>query len=108
MFLDPRARDVYREWDGEASAQLARFRAAPPSPAKDAFTDKLLAASPEARDRWARPDVRPLSGGSKLLYHPAIGEVRLRHVVLTVADAPDQKLVTFHGDPDVLRELPRT
>lgn len=107
MFLDPRARVVYREWEREASAQLARFRASPSSAAKDAFATRLLDASAEARTWWARHDVRPLGGGSKLLYHPAIGEVRLRHVVLTVADAPEQKLVTFHGDPDVLARLLR-
>jgi len=102
MFVDPYARVVYREWELEAAAQLARFRAAPPSDARTAFAERLLAASPEARAWWPRHDVRRLSGGSKLLYHPAIGEVRIRHVVLTVADAPDQKLVTFERDLSVL------
>ncbi|TQS42241.1 helix-turn-helix transcriptional regulator [Cryptosporangium phraense] len=109
MFTDPRARYVYVEWEREAAAQLARFRAASAHrrEASDvvALVSRLRDASDEAARWWASPDVAPLSAGSKLLRHPSVGEVRLEHVVLVVADAPDQKVVTFRGPEDQLRTL---
>ncbi|GAA4217420.1 helix-turn-helix domain-containing protein [Actinocatenispora rupis] len=102
MLTAPAARDVFVEWEREASAQLARFRAAAArhrdDPSFAELVDRLRAASPEMREWWPRHDVAPLSSGSKLLHHPVLGELRLRHVVLTVADAPEQKLVTFHPE----------
>jgi hypothetical protein len=34
-----------------------------------------------------------------------LGELALRHVVLTVADAPEQKLVAFHPAPEDLSRI---
>jgi hypothetical protein len=64
--------------------------------------------SAEGARWWDEPDVVPLSSGAKLLRHEAIGEVRLEHLVLTAADDPEQKLVTFRtpsGDDAILRRL---
>lgn len=108
MLTAPRARDVFVHWEREAVAQLARFRTAaarhPGDPAYAELIDRLRAASPEMRDWWPRHDVAPLSSGGKVLRHPVLGELALRHVVLTVADAPEQKLVAFHPTP---ADLPR-
>lgn len=102
MFTDPAAREVFIEWETEAAAQLARFRWAaarhPDDPGFRALLDRLLHASPEARAWWRRHEVAPLRSGTKRLYHPALGDLELRHVVLQVADDPDQKLVTFAAD----------
>ncbi|MFI6512162.1 helix-turn-helix transcriptional regulator [Streptosporangium sp. NPDC050855] len=99
MFTDPDARKVMVDWPGEASALLGRFRtAAARHPGDSGFStllDRLHAASPEVRDWWPQHKVVPLGSGTKRLYHPALGEFELRHVVLQVADAPEQKLVTF-------------
>ncbi len=94
MLTDPGARAVYGEWERETAAQLARFRAAaarrPDDPAFAELIDALLAESAEMRAWWPRRDVAPLGSGTKLLR----GRV-YRHVVLQVADDPEQKLVTF-------------
>jgi transcriptional regulator with XRE-family HTH domain len=99
MFTDPRARLVYLDWAREASAQLGRFRAAAARRADDpdfvAFTERLHRASPEAKQWWVRQEVQPLSSGRKRLRHERLGELTFEHVVLQVADAPEQKLVTF-------------
>ncbi|MFI5956634.1 helix-turn-helix transcriptional regulator [Cryptosporangium sp. NPDC051539] len=109
MFTDPRARHVYVEWERESAAQLARFRAASAhrraAPDVVALVERLCAASPDAARWWASPAVAPLAAGSKLLRHETFGEVRLEHLVLTVADAPEQKLVTFRGEDALLRRL---
>lgn len=99
MFAAPAAREVVVDWETEAAAQLARFRAAaarhPADSRFTALTERLHAISPEVRDWWPRHDVAPLASGRKRLRHPQLGELELRHVVLQVADDPEQKLVTF-------------
>ncbi|HEX5188787.1 MAG TPA: helix-turn-helix domain-containing protein [Streptosporangiaceae bacterium] len=98
-FTDPAARSVLVDWEPEAQALLARFRAAagehPEDPGFAALIERLRNASPEFRASWPRHEVAPLSSGSKRLRHPALGEVTVTHVVLTLADNPEQKLVTF-------------
>jgi transcriptional regulator with XRE-family HTH domain len=101
MFTDPAARKVYVHWEQEASAMLARFRAAaarrPGDPDFTGLIDRLHQASPEIRDWWPRHDVLPVGGGTKRLHHPAIGDVTFEHAVLQVADHPEQTLVCFCG-----------
>ena len=103
-FMHPAARSVLVDWESEASAQLARFRTAaarhPGDPQFAALTEALHAASPEVRAWWPRHDVAPLSSGTKRIRHPALGEVTFQHVVLQLADDPEQKIVTFaaHGE----------
>lgn len=98
-FTNPAAREVFVEWDKEASAQLARFRAAaarhPDNPAFTELIQRLHDSSPEVRAWWPRHDIAPLSPGTKQLRHPTLGELKLQHVVLQVADQPEQKLITF-------------
>jgi transcriptional regulator with XRE-family HTH domain len=103
MLCDPRARAVFVDWEAEASAQLARFRAAASRHADDPAFAELIArlheASPEMRAWWPRHAIAPLGGGRKRLRHEQLGELELRHTVLNVADAPEQKLVAFRAAP---------
>lgn len=102
MFTDPAARTILVEWEVEASALLARFRAAadrhPDDPEFAALIGRLQVASAEARAWWARHDIVALSSGTKRLRHPVLGDLELQHVVLQLADDPEQKLVTFTAD----------
>ena len=115
MFTDPRARNVYVDWEHDAAAMLARFRLAAArrldDPAFVELIDKLREHSPEARRWWQRHDVLPPVSGTKRLHHPLLGEITLDHVVLQVADDPDQKLITFSpidGDDTPLTRLATT
>jgi hypothetical protein len=115
MFTDPRARDVYVDWERDAAAMLARFRLAAArrldDPAFLELIDKLHEQSPEARRWWPRHEVLPPVSGTKRLRHPLLGDITLDHVVLQVADDPDQKLVTFatiDGDITPLARLAAT
>jgi transcriptional regulator with XRE-family HTH domain len=111
MFTDPDARLVMADWPGEASALLGRFRTAaarhPGDPGFGALLERLRAASPEVRDWWPQHRVVPLSSGTKRLRHPALGEIELRHVVLQLADDPEQKLVTFTAGDEVQARIAR-
>ncbi|WP_037971785.1 helix-turn-helix transcriptional regulator [Streptomyces sp. NRRL WC-3742] len=108
MFTDPEARDVMADWPAEASALLGRFRTAaarhPGDPAFNALLERLHTASPVVRQWWPQHPVTPLGSGTKRLRHPVLGELELHHVVLQLADDPEQKLVTFTaGDRDQAR-----
>jgi len=101
-FTAPAARTILVEWETEASALLARFRAAadrhPDDPKFAALTGRLQTASAEARAWWPRHDIVALSSGTKRLHHPLLGDLDMQHVVLQLADDPEQKLVTFAAD----------
>ena len=57
---------------------------------------ELRRDSEQVRDWWPRHDVAAIGGsGSKKLRHPRLGPVEYTHVVLQVADHPDQTLVTY-------------
>lgn len=59
---------------------------------------RLQDASPQVRAWWPRHDIVALSSGTKRLHHPLLGDLDLQHVVLQLADDPEQKLVTFTAD----------
>lgn len=96
------ARSVLVDWEHEASKLLAWLRSAaarhPDDPGFDELIERLHAASSAVRAWWPRHQVAPLGSGLKRLRHPQLGEVAMRHVVLTVADDPGQKLVTCTAD----------
>jgi transcriptional regulator with XRE-family HTH domain len=98
-FGNPAAREVFVDWEPEARALLARFRFAaaryPDDPQFQDLIDRLHALSHEVREWWPAHEVAPLTSGTKRLRHPTLGELELEHVVLQVADEPEQKLVTF-------------
>jgi len=99
MFTTDQAREVYLEWEPEARAMLGRFRLAaaryPDDPDFLELIDGLQRDSEHVRDWWPRYDVAAVGSGSKKLRHPRLGPVEYSHVVLQVADHPDQTLVTY-------------
>lgn len=100
MFTTDQAREIYLEWEPEARAMLGRFRLSaarhPDDPDIRALITELQRDSEHVRDWWPRHDVAPIGGsGSKKLRHPRLGPVEYSHVVLQVADHPDQTLVTY-------------
>ena len=99
MFTTGRAREVYLDWEAEARAMLGRFRLAaarhPDDPDFTALIAELHRDSEHVRDWWPRHDVTAAGSGAKKLLHPRLGPVCYSHVVLQVADNPDQTLVTF-------------
>jgi hypothetical protein len=99
MFTTARAREVYLDWEAEARAMLGRFRLAaarhPHDPDFTALIAELRRDSGHVRDWWPRHNVTAVGNGSKKLLHPRLGPVEYSHVVLQLADNPDQTLVTY-------------
>lgn len=103
VFTDPDSRQVYVDWEREAHALLAGFRAAAARHRNDQrfaeLIEKLHAHSSEVREWWPRHEVTAATSGVKRLRHPALGEVTLRPVVLESVDGSDQRLITFDAAP---------
>jgi transcriptional regulator with XRE-family HTH domain len=100
MFTSDAAREIYLEWEPEARAMLGRFRLAAARHPADARVARLIAElqrdSPQVRGWWPDYDVAPIGGeGVKKLRHPRFGPVEYSHVILQVADNPDQVMVTY-------------
>ena len=58
------------------------------------FVVELQLESQHVRDWWPRHDVAAIGNGSKKLRQPRQGPIEYSHVVLQVADHPDQTLLT--------------
>ncbi len=100
MFTSDAAREIYLEWEPEARAMLGRFRLAAARHPGDQRVARLIAElrrdSPEVRDWWPAHEVTPIGGeGVKKLRHPRFGPAEYSHVILQVADHPDQVLVSY-------------
>jgi transcriptional regulator with XRE-family HTH domain len=99
MFMTDRAREVYQDWECEARAMLGRFRLAaaryPDDPDFGALIAELRHDSEHVRAWWPRHDVTAVGSGSKKLRHPRLGPIDYSHVVLQIADNPEQTLVTY-------------
>lgn len=99
MFTTDSAREVYLDWEPEARAMLGRFRLAAARHPRDreftALIAELRRESQQVRDWWPGHEVREVGNGVKKLRHPRLGPVDYAHVVLQVADTPDQTMVSY-------------
>ena len=100
MFTSDRAREVYLDWEPEARAMLGRFRLprplSPHAPDFSALIDDLQRISPQVRDWWPRHDVKAVvAAAPRSCFTQGWGRWDYSHVVLQVADNPDQTLVTY-------------
>jgi transcriptional regulator with XRE-family HTH domain len=82
VFLDPRARRFWPDWQEVASDVAAMLRLesgrTPADRRLSALIAELLDASPEFRARWETGDVRLSQAGTeKRFCHPHVGELRL-------------------------------
>ena len=78
VFLDTRARDLYRYWDRAADDVVAVLRAAAGRDPSDRdlsdLVGELSTQSAEFRTRWAAHNERPHITGTKQFQHPVVGE----------------------------------
>ncbi|WP_369374562.1 helix-turn-helix domain-containing protein [Promicromonospora sp. Populi] len=104
MFLDePRAKDLYPEWDlitGDVVAMLrTEIGRNPDDHELTELIEQLTARSTEFRTRWATNDVRTQRAGSKSFRHPLIGEVRLPYETFRVEAHSGQLLTVYTPNP---------
>src|SRR3954468_15846289 len=92
VYLDPRSRQFYRNWDGIALDAVGSLRAeAGRNPYDRALTDlvgELSLRSEQFRARWAGHDVRSYRRGSQPFRHPVVGDLDLTYDVLELPADP--------------------
>ena len=103
VFLDPRAREFYLDWDRIARDVVATLRsAAGNNPYDRDLTDlvgELSTRSEEFRQHWARHDVRFHISGIKHFHHPQVGDLELNYERLEVVFDTGLTIFTYTADP---------
>jgi transcriptional regulator with XRE-family HTH domain len=103
VFLDPRAREFYLDWDRIARDVVATLRsAAGRNPVDRDLTDlvgELSTRSEEFRQHWARHDVRFHISGVKHFHHAQVGDLELNYERLEVVFDTGLTIFTYTADP---------
>ncbi|MGO2665709.1 helix-turn-helix transcriptional regulator [Mycetocola reblochoni] len=99
IFLDPRSRDFFGDWDLACSLTAAMLRYTvgrdPLDGTLTALVGELSALSPEFRSHWAAQDVHEHRHGRKTFHHPEVGELEADYDVLDVPGEPGLSLTTY-------------
>ena len=103
VFLDPRARDFYLDWDRIARDVVATLRsAAGRNPYDRDLTDlvgELSTRSEEFRQHWARHDVRFHISGVKQFHHSQVGDLELNYERFEVVFDTGLTIFTYTAEP---------
>jgi len=114
LFLDPRGRKAYRDWNDSAEQIVALLRAASGRTPWDAALRELIAelsdCSHEFRELWEAHDVRVHLAGVKHFHHPDVGDLDLFYEAMQLTADPGLQFVGFTAEPgstsdDALRLL---
>jgi len=102
-FLNPRAHDLYPDWERGADDAVALLRAeAGRDPYDRDLTEligELSTRSEEFRARWADHNVRLHQTGAKRFHHPVVGDLTLTFEMMELAGDPGLNLLTFTAEP---------
>jgi transcriptional regulator with XRE-family HTH domain len=103
VFLSPRAREFFPDWEGAANDLVANLRTeAGRNPHDRGLQDlvgELSTRSQEFRTRWAAHNVRQHQTGRKRLHHPVVGDLELTYEVLALPADPGLSLVVYGAEP---------
>ena len=103
IFLDPRSRDFYPDWNKAANDTVAVLRAsAGRDPYDRCLSDlvgELSTQSGEFRTRWAQHNVRQHITGIKHFHHPVVGEISLTYDRLDLVADPGLTIFTYTAEP---------
>jgi hypothetical protein len=103
VFLSPRAREFFPDWESTANDLVASLRTAagrnPHDRALQDLVGELSTRSQEFRSRWAAHNVRRHQTGRKRLHHPVVGDLELTYEVLALPADPGLSLVVYGAEP---------
>ncbi len=102
-FLDPAAREFFRDWSQTARDAVAILRAAavanPCEPGLVTLVGELSTRSEEFRTWWAAHDVRSHRTGRKRFDHPVVGALDLTYEALDLVADPGLTMFTYGAEP---------
>lgn len=103
LFLNPRSKVFYRNWDDAARQTVALLRsAAGRAPYDRTLSDligELATRSDDFRTLWAAHDVRLHHSGLKQVHHPVVGDLDLTFEGLEVATDKGLSILAYTAEP---------
>jgi transcriptional regulator with XRE-family HTH domain len=103
VFLDPRAKRFFLDWERAADDTVAMLRAeAGRDPHDRDLSDlvgELSTRSEDFRARWAAHNVRAHQTGAKRFHHPVVGDLSLTFEMLELAADPGLHLLAYSAEP---------
>ena len=103
VFLDPRARGFFLDWERVADDTVASLRTeAGRDPYDRDLSDlvgELSMRSDEFRVRWAAHNVRAHQMGAKRFHHPVVGDLTLTYEMLELSADPGLQLLALSAEP---------
>ncbi|MEO3778384.1 hypothetical protein ABGB16_16335 [Micromonospora sp. B11E3] len=104
VFLDRRATDFYRDWNGIAGEAVESLRQAagrnPGDRALSQLVGHLSIHSEAFRTRWAAHDVRYYRSGTQSFRHPVAGDVDLDYDALELPADPGLTIIAYTAPQD--------
>ncbi|MFG1852116.1 helix-turn-helix domain-containing protein [Actinomadura geliboluensis] len=102
IFLDPRSRRFWGDWDSAADVTVALLHAEAGRDPYDAdltaLVGELSTRSDDFRTRWARHDVRQHHIGAKPFHHPVVGDLLLTYESMELP-ADNLTVVAYGAEP---------
>jgi transcriptional regulator with XRE-family HTH domain len=103
VFLEPRARDFYGDWERAAHDTVAILRTeAGRDPYDRGLSDlvgELSTRSDEFRTRWAAHNVRIHRTGVKQFHHPVVGDLSLTYEMMELVADAGLAILAFSAEP---------
>jgi len=103
LFLDPRSRDFYTQWDVVARDCVAALRTeagrTPYDRGLTGLIGELSTRSEQFRTWWAAHNVKFHTTSTKTLRHPAVGELELTGEALTLPADHGLTIITYTVEP---------
>lgn len=103
IFLDPRAKEFYADWERSAKDCVALLRLeAGRNPFDRELSDlvgELSTRSEEFRGHWAAHNVRLHNKGAKHFNHPLVGELELSYNRIEVPADPGLAIIAYTSEP---------
>ncbi|MFE6777969.1 helix-turn-helix transcriptional regulator [Streptomyces sp. NPDC057702] len=103
LFLDPHARELYPDWEGEARRAVSSLRLAAGEYPEDRqlaeLVGELTMKSSEFAALWSRHPVRGCVSGVKLFHHPLVGPLELSFQMLRLPDSGGQSMLALSAEP---------
>ncbi len=104
IFLDPRSRDFWINWEEAADNSVAALRTEagrdPYDRTLTGLVGELSTRSDQFRVRWAAHDVRLHRTGRKAIRHPVVGDLHLDFEALELPADPGLTFITFTAPAD--------
>jgi transcriptional regulator with XRE-family HTH domain len=103
VFLEPRARTFYNNWDDAARQTVAILRTeagrAPRDRTLSNLVGELSTRDETFRTLWAAHNVREHRSGTKSLHHPVVGDIDVSFEGMQLASAPGLLLLAYITPP---------